>query len=117
MASPGGWRQPGDRLSLSPIGFDPIERQGVSGQQVIKRSFGDEVPVIEDRDPVADPFDVRKDVGREDHGRIGAQLGDQGEQVAPPFRIERADRLVEDQQPRPGHDRLGDAEPLTHATR
>ena len=102
---------------LTRLGFDPVERQGVAGQQVVKRPLGDETSVVEDRDPVADPLDVGEDVGREDDGRVGPQLGDQGEQVAPPFRVERADRLVEDQQPRPGHERLGDPEALAHAAR
>ena len=66
---PKGRDEPGDRLSLSRVGFDPIERQGVAGQQVVERPLGHQAPVVEDPDPVADPFDVGKDVGREDDGR------------------------------------------------
>ena len=45
--------------------------------------------------------------------RAGEAL-DQLEQVAPALRVERADRLVEDQQLRLVEHRLGDPEPLAH---
>ncbi len=43
--------------------------------------------------------------------------GDQLEQVAPSLRIERADRLVEEQDVGPVEERLGDPQPLAHAAR
>ena len=46
-----------------------------------------------------------------------AQLGDEREEVASALRVERADRLVEDQQAGPGDDRLGDPESLAHRRR
>ena len=46
-----------------------------------------------------------------------AQLGDEGQQVAPALRVERADGLVEDEHRRPVDERLGDPEPLAHPAR
>ena len=46
-----------------------------------------------------------------------AQVGDEGEQVAPALGVERADRLVEDQQARLRDEGLGDPEPLPHPAR
>ena len=46
---------------------------------------------------------------------LAAQVRDEAEQVAPALRIERADGLVEEQQPRACDERLRDPEPLAHA--
>ena len=71
-------------------------------------------PAIEDRDAVADALDVGEDVGRDDDRRRAAEALDQREQVAPALRVERADRLVEDEQLGLVEHGLGDAEPLAH---
>ena len=73
--------------------------------------------MVHDPDAVADPLDVGEDVGREDDRGAGPQVGDQGEEVAPPLGVERADRLVEDEQARRGDQRLGDPEALAHPAR
>ncbi len=106
-----------DGLRLPGLRVEPVERQGVAGEQVVERPLGDEAAVIEDADPVADALDVGEHVGGEDDRGALAQLGDQREQVAPALRVERADRLVEDEQVGLGHERLGDAESLAHPAR
>ena len=73
--------------------------------------------MVEDAHPVADPLDVGQHVGREDDRGGLAQLGDEREDVATTLRIERADRLVEDEEPRPIDECLGDPEPLAHPAR
>jgi hypothetical protein len=56
-------------------------------------------------------------VGREDNRRYAAQAGDQLEQVTPSLRVERAHRLVQEQELRPMQKRLGNSEALSHPAR
>ena len=102
------------RRTLSGLGIDPVERHGIAGEQVVERALGHEPAVVEDADAVADALDVGQHVRGEDDRRVLAQLGDEREEVAASLGVERADRLVEDQQLGLGDERLGDAEPLAH---
>ena len=70
---------------------------GRSGRGVGERALDDEPAVVEDRDPVADPLDVGQDVGREQDGRRAAEPGDERRGRPAALRVERADRLVEDE--------------------
>ena len=83
----------------------------------LERTLGHEPAPVEDRDSVADPLDVRQDVGREHDGRLAAKAGDQLEEVTPALRIERADRLVEEHDRRSMEQGLGDPEALAHPAR
>ena len=56
-------------------------------------------------------------MGREHDGRLAAQARDQLEEITPPLRVERADRLVEEQDLWSVDQCLGDAEPLPHPAR
>ena len=104
-------------VRLAGLRVDPVDRLRVPAEQLVERTLGDQPAAIQDPDPVADPLDVGQDVGREDDRRAGPQVGDERQQVAPALGIERADRLVEDQQARRGDERLGDPEPLAHPAR
>ena len=95
-------------------GHEHEDRPGVGLEQVGERALRHEPAAIEDRDAVADPLDVGEDVGRDDHRRGPAEPLDQLEQVPPALGVERADRLVEDQQirlvdERPGRSRAAAA--------
>ena len=90
--------QAGHRVALARRRHELEDRPGVGREQVVERALGHEPAAIEDRDAVADPLDVGEDVGRDDHGRRPAEPLDQLEQVPPALGVERADRLVEEQQ-------------------
>ena len=85
-------------VALAERRDEPEDRPRVRREQLRERAFRHEPPAVEDRDAVADPLDVGEDVGRDDDRRRAARLCDQLEEVAPALRVERADRLVEDQQ-------------------
>ena len=82
---------------------------GRTGQELVERPFGDESAVVQDADAIADPFDIGEHVGREDDRRALAELRDERQQVAPTLGVQRADRLVQDEQIGFRHERLGDA--------
>ena len=72
----------------------------------------------DDRHAVADQLDLAEQVGVQQHRDAAlAQLLEQLADRAPARRVERAGRLVEQQQPRFADQRLGDPEPLLHALR
>src|SRR5439155_1539057 len=78
----------------------------------------DEPPPQEDRDPVADELDLAQEVRVEQDGdAAAAKLLEQLADGAAPDRIERARRLVQEQERRRADQRLRDAEPLLHALR
>jgi hypothetical protein len=57
-------------------------------------------------------------VGDEDHGRrrrVGGQPAEPGHQPLPRPEVEAGGRLVEQQQPRPGHEAAGHQHPLALA--
>ena len=74
--------------------------------------------LVEDHHPVADPLDLADEVRVEQH-RDAARLQRQHEvaDVDPAERVQRAGRLVEDDELRPGDQRDGQPEPLLHALR
>ena len=71
----------------------------------------------EHRHGVADALDVGEDVRGEEDGGAAGERRDHLEHLAAPDRVERAGRLVEQQQARRVDQRLGDAEALLHAAR
>ena len=72
--------------------------------------------LVEDHHPVADPLDLADEVGVEQHGdAAGLQREHEVADVDPAERVERAGRLVEDDELRPGDQRDGEPEPLLHA--
>ena len=68
-ARAGGAASARERRVLARLGLDPVERQRVSGEQLVERPLGHEPAAVHDPDPVADPLDVGEDVGREDDRR------------------------------------------------
>jgi hypothetical protein len=66
---------------------------------------------------VAHPLDVLEDVGAVEDGRLALQLAHQVEDLAPADRVERADRLVKEQDAGRADEGLGDAKALAHAAR
>ena len=80
----------------------------------LDRALLDQVAAVEHGDPVGDAGQ-RTEVVRDDHDRRGRsrpQLVEQPQHVVAVRHVERADRLVGEQQPRPGHDRPGQQHPL-----
>ena len=69
---------------------------------------------VEDCHSIADPLHVVEDVrAHEDCGRA-SEAGDDTQHVAAPLGVERADRLVEEEDTRLVYERLADAQPLAH---
>ena len=72
----------------------------------------------DDGHAVAHELDLGEQVGVQQHGDAAlAQRLEQRAHGPPPGRVERARRLVEQQQPRLADERLGEPEPLLHALR
>ena len=86
-------------------------------QELAGRRRVDQSAAVEDRDVIADALDVVEDVGRIEHRGLAAQVAHQVEDLAPPDRVERADRFVEQEDGRTADQRLADAEPLAHPAR
>ena len=86
-------------------------------EQIVDRRFRDQAPLVQDGDTVADAFDVGEDVGREEHRRGITQLPDHLQEIAAALRVQRRNRLVEDQQRRPADQGLADSQALAHAAR
>jgi hypothetical protein len=70
--------------------------------------------MIEDRDVVADTLHVVEDVGRVEDGDLAPDRPHELQHVPATDGVERADRLVEQHDGRPGHQGLGDPQPLAH---
>ena len=84
--------------------------------EVRGRARGHHLAVVDDRHAVAHELDLRQQVGVEQHADAAlAQPFEQAAHRAAAGGVERAGRLVEEQQPRRADERLGDAEPLLHA--
>ena len=74
-------------------------------------------PAVEDDDPARERLHVRQDVRRQQHRALAAQLPDQRVRLADLVRIQADRRLVEDQDRRPGEQRVRQADPLPVAAR
>jgi hypothetical protein len=112
--------QAGEIESGRVVGAADDDAQLVAGEareEIGRRRFADEAAVVDDRDAVADALDVVEDVGRVEDGRLALQRRHEVEDLATADRVERADGLVEEQHAGPGHERLGDAQPLPHPAR
>src|SRR6266540_6168907 len=87
-------------------------------RQLRGRAGGDDASVEQDRDPVADELDLAQEVRvEEDRDAAVPEPLEQLAYGASPNRVERARRLVEEEQPRPADERLHDAEALRHPLR
>ena len=74
--------------------------------------------MVDDHDVIADELDLREEMRVQQHrGAARTQLLEQAAHDAAPGRVERARRLVEQQQRRRPDERLRDPEPLLHALR
>ena len=97
-----------------------LDREHVAGRGHRRDPVGPQQPARVDRDQrVADPLDLAEQV-RADHDRdaeLGADPVDQRQHRVPAGRVEPVGRLVEQQQVRVVHQRLGQLDPLLHAGR
>src|SRR5580704_15639261 len=83
-------------------------------EHLADRAVLDDPAAVQDDDAVGDARQ-RAEIVRDDHDRQAqavAQSGEQPQDVVPVARVERADRLVAQQQPRPGGQRPGDSDSL-----
>ena len=83
-------------------------------EHLADRAVLDDPAAVQDDDAVGDARQ-RAEIVRDDHDRQAqavAQFGEQPQDVVPVARVERADRLVAQQQPRPGGQRPGDRDSL-----
>ena len=109
--------QRGDRRILAGLGVELQNRSGVARKQLVHRRLGHEAAVVEDPDAITDSFDVVEDVRAHEDRARAAQAADQLQHVAPSSRVERADRLVEEEDGWPREHRLPDPEALAHSAR
>ncbi len=86
--------------------------------ELARRARPDQLAASDDRHAVAHELDLRQQVRVEQHrDALATQVLEQPPHGAPPGGVERARRLVEQQQPRAADHRLRDPEPLLHALR
>ena len=116
-ATPASARRPASVVVVGAAEDDPERVLGERAEQDLGRCRLDEPAVVEDRDVVADPLDVVEDVGRIEDRRLALQLAHQVEDVLAADRVERRDRLVEEDDGRAADECLGDPEALAHAAR
>ena len=102
-------RRPVDLERLAP---------GVLAHQLVRRAGGDGLAVRHDRHAVGEPLGLLDVVRRhQDRDALGAQRVDQRPQLLADLRVEADGRLVEQDEPRPVHQRAGDQQPAAHAAR
>jgi len=88
-----------------------------AGQQGGRRVEGDDLPGVDDRDPVAEPLGFVEVVGGEQDGDLGAiaEASYRLEQLVADARVEADRRLVEEQPLGLGDERAGNLEPAALA--
>jgi len=80
--------------------------------EIVDRPLGDEHPFGDHQRTVTRRFDLGEDVAREEHGVIAAELAYERPHVSNLIGVEPGGRLVEDQDLRPRHERVGQAHAL-----
>ena len=100
---------------VAPPEHDPQDVLGEGSEEFLGRRRRDEPAVVEDRHVVADALDIVEDVGGVEDRRLALERLHELEDVLATDRVERRDRLVEQDHGRSPDERLGDAEALAHA--
>ena len=109
---------PAARSRASAAAVDAAQPQPhlVLAEQLGERAGGGDPAVVEDDHPVADPLDLADQVRVEQHGdAAGLQRQHEVADVDPAERVQRAGRLVQDDELRAGDQGDGEPEPLLHA--
>ena len=108
----------GDDELVPAGGHLDVERLGISGERRDLALLGD-APRLEDEDPVAHALDVTHDVRREHDAdsEVAVRLADEVEHLVASRRVEAGHRLVEQDEDRVVHERLGELHPLLHPGR
>lgn len=89
-----------------------------AGLELFGRSQREQLPVIDDREPVAELIGFFHVVrGQQDRLTLSVQFAEDLPEREAALRIQPGGRLVEEQGGRPVHDRPGDHETLRHPTR
>src|SRR6266545_617441 len=90
----------------------------VAAEQLVEGALRDDLSTIDDRHPVADLLDLAQQVRVEEDGRAAlAKSANDLANVMPADRIERARRLIEDDEVRRAEERDAESEPLLHPLR
>ena len=114
-------RREGRQRRLAPVSVVETDLELVAPNlvlQVVGGPFGDDDAVVDDRDPVGEPIRFVQLLRREKHGRaLGDELLDRVPEPDPAAEVETGRRLVEEEHRRPRHERRGQVEAPTHATR
>ena len=106
-------RADGPATSTSMVPASPPSCVG----QLLLGPLGDDLAALDDQQAVAGLADLGEDVAGEQDRVLAAQRADGGAHLDDLHRVEAAGRLVEDQQLRLVHQRLGDADALAVAVR
>src|SRR5712691_12938509 len=91
---------------------------GVTAEKLVEGALRDHAAAIDDGDPVTDLLHLAEEVRVEENGRAAvAQPTNDLAHVVPADRIERARRLVEDDEVGRAEERDAETEPLLHSLR
>ena len=110
----------GDRLRARAVGGNGLDRRPADLRlQLLGRALGDDVPVVDDPDPVGERVGLLEVLRREEdgHALVAGEPGDLGPERASALRVEARRRLVEEEDRRPVHEREREVEPALHAAR
>ena len=96
------------KRDLEPLAADPV-------LELVGRTLGDHLTVVDHRDPVREAIGLIEVLGRQQHGRpLRHELLDHVPQREPAAGIEAGRGLVEEQDRRLGDERRGEVEPAAH---
>ena len=96
----------GDRLRARAVGGNRLDRRPPDLRlQLLGGALGDDVPVVDDPDPVGERVGLLEVLRREEdgHALVAGEPGDFGPESASALRVEARRRLVEEEDRRPVH--------------
>ena len=115
-----GSERGGEPLAIGLVGRDRVHaRQPDLGLERGRRALGDDVPVVDDPDPVGEHVGLLEVLRGQEDG--DAVLAGEPRDLVPESRaaldVEPGRRLVEEEDPRPVHERQRQVEPALHPAR
>src|SRR5205814_3600624 len=86
--------------------------------QIRRRAFGDDLPMVHNREAITDPFRFIHVMSGEQHCAAAAlKLANDVPELPPALRIEPSGRLIQEKQLRRTHESGGNGEPLPLSAR
>ena len=105
--------------SPGSTGRDLERRAPDLGLELLRRAAGDDLAVVDDRDPVGQDVGLLEVLRGEEHRHalVARQVGDLLPHVRAAGGVQAGGRLVEEEDPRPVHERERQVQPALHAAR